>query len=163
MVRAQPAGATAPANATPKPATDSGQDAKRAVKAVLTDFHRAAAEADGARYFGHVAADGIFVGTARDERWDLAGMKAFAGPYFARGTGWTSVPTEQNVFLSADGRTAWFDESLENQTYCATRGTGVLRQIDGQWKIVHYNLAFTVPNELALQLVEMKHELAARK
>jgi len=33
------------------------------------------------------------------------------------------------------------------------RATGVMRKDDGEWRIVHYNLALPVPNELAEDLV----------
>jgi len=46
---------------------------------------------------------------------------------------------------------AWFDERLQNEKYGETHGSGVLER---SWKIVHYNLSFTVPNELAPELVE---------
>jgi len=39
----------------------------KAIDAVLDDWHRAAA-ADEARYFGHFAANGVFMGTDAKER-----------------------------------------------------------------------------------------------
>lgn len=69
---------------------------------VLTDFHRAASAADGDRYFGHLAADAVFLGTDSTESFSLAELKAYAQPFFSQGIGWTSVPIEQHVLLSAD-------------------------------------------------------------
>ena len=54
----------------------------------------------------------------------------------------------EKVDLAADGRTAWFDEQLENEWYGACRGTGVLQRRDGEWRIEQYNLSIPLPNEL---------------
>ena len=42
-----------------------------------------------------------------------------------------------------------FSEALTEEL----RGTGVMRKDDGEWKIVQFNLAFPVPNELTEELV----------
>ncbi|HAF75679.1 MAG TPA: hypothetical protein DCG42_00005, partial [Maribacter sp.] len=38
------------------------------------------------------------------------------------------------------------------------RGSGVLKKIDGQWKVAHYVLSIAVPNDLVDELVELKKE-----
>ena len=46
------------------------------------------------------------------------------------------------------GDVAWFDEDLDAANLGPARGSGVLvRGDDGVWRIAHYNLAITVPNE----------------
>ena len=43
---------------------------------------------------------------------------------------------------------AYFDEDLEAVNLGPARGSGVLRRdAEGQWRIAHYNLAITVPND----------------
>jgi hypothetical protein len=42
-----------------------------------------------------------------------------------------------------------------NAKYGECRGTGVLRQIDGQWKISQYSLTLVVPNEAAAAVVKV--------
>ncbi len=126
-----------------------------AVKAVLDDFHRAASDADYARYFGHFAAESIFIGTDITERWTLEEFKAYAKPAFDAGRGWTYVPQERHVYLAKGGQTAWFDEILLNERFGATRGTGVLVVEDGLWKVSQYHLTLPVPNELIYDLVGM--------
>lgn len=123
------------------------------VAAVLDDWHRAAAAADGARYFGHMAEECVYLGTDASERWSLPAFRAFCEPYFARGVGWTYTPRERHVALADD--LAWFDERLWNDKYGECRGTGVLRRSGGRWKLVHYSLTFPVPNELAARVVEL--------
>jgi ketosteroid isomerase-like protein len=121
------------------------------VDRLVDDWHRAAAEADETRYFGHMTSDAVFLGTDATERWDRAAFRAFAHPYFERGKAWTFVPRHRNVVV--DGNVAWFDEVLDSATYGECRGTGVLRWQDGTWKIAHYNLTIPIPNALAKEFV----------
>lgn len=115
------------------------------VAAVLDDFHDAAAKADEGRYFAHFAPEGVFLGTDATERWTVAEFRAYAHPHFAEGRGWTYVPRARHV--RRDGDIAWFDELLDHEKYGELRGTGVLRRIGGAWKIVQYDLHFTIPND----------------
>ena len=119
------------------------------VSATLDRFHAAASEADGATYFSLFADNGVFIGTDKSERWPLAQFRAFAEPIFASGRGWTYVMTEREIDFSPDGRTAWFDELLQNEAYGTSRGTGVLVLIGDEWKITQYHLTFPMPNDLA--------------
>ena len=38
------------------------------------------------------------------------------------------------------------------------RGSGVLKKVNGQWKIAHYVLSIAVPNEYVDELVQIKKE-----
>jgi ketosteroid isomerase-like protein len=125
------------------------------VARTLDDFHDAAACADGRRYFAHFAPEGVFLGTDGAERWDVAAFRAYAHPHFAQGKGWSYRATERNITLAPDGDVAWFDEALTNDSYGPCRGTGVLRRIDGAWKVAQYNLTIPIPNELAKTVVGM--------
>ncbi len=49
--------------------------------------------------------------------------------------------------VSDGGDIAWFDEDLVTENLGPARGTGVMVLIDGRWRIAHYNLTITVPNE----------------
>ena len=126
-----------------------------AVAAVLDDWHAAAAAADEERYFGHFASDGVFLGTDDNERWPVAAFRAYAHTRFSEGRGWTYVPRDRNVLFSSDGRVAWFDEKLDNESYGRVRETGVLRRTDEGWKLVHYSLSFPIPNDVTLAVVEI--------
>ncbi len=130
-------------------------ESEGAVAAVLDDFHDAASEGDGERYFSHFAPDAVFFGTDATERWTLSEFRAYALKRFEQGTSWTYHPRARHVFLAADGDTAWFDEVLVNEKYGQCRGTGVLVRLDGQWRIAQYNLTIPIPNEIALDVVEM--------
>ena len=136
-------------------ASAQAEPAKAAIERTLDDFHQAAAQADGPRYFGHFTQDAVFLGTDLSERWSLAEFQAYAQPHFAQGRGWTYRPLTRYVYLSEDGRTAWFDETLKNDKYGITRGSGVLVAEGGRWKLAQYHLTLPVPNELMDDLVKM--------
>jgi len=122
-------------------------NAERDIDHVLDDWHDAAAHADETRYFDHLAADAVFLGTDATERWDKAAFLAYSHPHFAKGKAWTFRSTRRAVRVDASSGLAWFDEDLDTVGLGPARGSGVLRFEDGAWRIVLYNLAITVPNE----------------
>jgi len=123
------------------------------VRAVLDEFHAAASAADEQRYLALLAPGAVFLGTDPDERWAGEDYRAFVHRYFSQGKGWAYTPSRRAVEVAADGRTAWFDERLENEWYGECRGTGVLQLRDGEWTIEQYNLTIPIPNELAAEVV----------
>jgi SnoaL-like domain len=133
--------------------------ATRDVAAVLDDWHDAAAHADEARYFGHFAPAGVFLGTDATERWDVPAFRAYAHPHFAEGRAWTFHAVGRHVAFSDDGRVAWFDEALATERLGPARGSGVLVRGPSGWAIAQYNLALTVPNE---RFADVKKLLEAR-
>jgi hypothetical protein len=138
-----------------RPLPSPGLDAARAVGAVLDDFHRAAADGDFDRYFGHFAADAVFLGTDATERWTVEEFKAYARPYFGPGGGWTYRPRNRSVNFTPDARVAFFDELLDNEGLGETRGSGVLVLEEGGWKVAQYNLSIPIPNALAGEVVRL--------
>lgn len=129
------------------PATEAEMIA--AVSQVLDRFHTAASQADGETYFSLFAADGVFLGTDKSERWSVEAFKAYALPSFSAGRGWTYVMNARHINITPDGQTAWFDEILQSEAYGTARGTGVLIRTRGGWKISQYHLTFPMPNDLA--------------
>ena len=125
------------------------------VDSVLDALHTAAAEADQDTYFALFTDDAVFLGTDATERWTIDQFREFAMPYFQRESAWTYKPVERHIMFDDpdNPRTAWFDELLENDAYGLCRGTGVLRRIDDRWRIAHYSLSFTIPNESAADVV----------
>lgn len=136
---------------------------QQAVAEVLNKFHHAASEADGETYFSLFAAGGVFIGTDAAERWTVADFRAYAEPYFAKGTGWTYTPRQRHIALAPDGLVAWFDELLDNEKYGTSRGTGVLVLEDGHWRIAQYHLTFPMPNDLAAGFTKRIKEFEATK
>lgn len=131
----------------------AGDDPRAQVALTLDEFHRAAAAANGERYFGMLTEDAVFIGTDAGERWSVAEFRAYAEPYFDDGQGWTYVASGRHINLSTDGSVAWFDERLQNEKYGETRGSGVLELVEGGWKIAQYNLSFPVSNDHAKAVV----------
>jgi hypothetical protein len=121
--------------------------------ATLDRMHQAAAQADGETYFDQFSPGARFVGTDASEHWDIPAFKAYADPIFARRRGWTYHPRDRH--LSVSGDLAWFDEKLDHASYGELRGSGVLRRIDGGWKIEQYVLSFAVPNDRADAVVDL--------
>jgi ketosteroid isomerase-like protein len=115
------------------------------VSRVLDDWHDAASKADEERYFSHFAASGVFMGTDATERWTVPQFRAYAHPHFAKGKAWNFAPTRRAVEMRGD--VAWFDEDLATPNLGPARGSGVLVWEADRWKIAHYNLTITVPNE----------------
>lgn len=135
------------------PAATVAQDSTSlaAVNSTLDHLHEAASKADGSRYFSLFTDDAIYIGTDAGERWTLKQFRAFAEPYFNRGTGWTYKPRSRNIVI-ADipcRCIAWFDELLDSESYGTSRGTGVLVLTGKSWKISQYALTFPIPNDLA--------------
>ena len=126
-----------------------------AVASVLDDWHAAAAEADERRYFSHFAPEAIFLGTDATERWSVEQFRSYAHPHFSQGRGWTYRPSDRHVMLSDDGSLAWFDEQLHSEKYGKLRGTGVLRKVGADWKLLHYSMTFTIPNEATAEVVPL--------
>lgn len=128
---------------------------KREIANVLTNWHKAAAETDFDAYFGAMTKDAIFIGTDATENWDRQAFEKFSKPYFDKGKAWSFYAIERNIFVAASGDFAWFDEVLETQMKLC-RGSGVLQKIDGQWKIAHYVLSMTIPNDDADKVIKLK-------
>ena len=141
--------------------TDIGdQDAEEAaVSRVLDALHQAASDADFERYFGLYADEFIFLGTDATERWDREQFMEYARAPFSQGRGWTYTMTERHVYIAPGGRTAWFDERLDNAGLGETRGSGALIKVGDDWKITQYNLTIPVPNELAGEFVARIREV----
>ena len=132
-----------------------------AIEETLDALHHAAAVADEKVYFELYAPEAVFLGTDATERWTLREFKAFATPHFDGESAWVYDVIERHVETAPRGDYAWFDERLDNARLGETRGSGALRKINGDWKIVQYNLTMPVPNELADEVAEMVREWEA--
>lgn len=135
--------------------TPSGQE----VNAMLDNWHEAAADANFEEYFSYFQGDSsIFMGTDATERWTVAEFKPWSKPYFDRGSAWSFEPVERHVYFSADGNISWFDEVLATPNLGPARGTGVLVNKAGNWKITHYNLSIPIPNAIVDTVVSQIDE-----
>jgi hypothetical protein len=144
-------------------AADEAVDARRKqVNTVLDNWHKAAAEANEAKYFGYLAADAVFFGTDAAERWTQEEFRKYAKPFFDKGKAWSFKPTRRNVFLSKEGTVAWFDEMLDTPNLGPSRGTGVLVWDGSNWKIAQYHLCVPIPNDIFDKVKKMIEEAAKK-
>jgi len=124
----------------------------------LNNWHQSAAEAHFDDYFNAIADDGIFIGTDATENWNKEQFKVFAKPYFDRGKAWNFKVIQRNIYFSKDQKIVWFDELLTTQMKIC-RGSGVIQKTKDGWKIKHYVLSMTVPNENVDEVVKVKAKL----
>ncbi|NHN27077.1 nuclear transport factor 2 family protein [Flavobacterium jejuense] len=125
------------------------------INILLDNWHKAAATTNFDGYFNVMAEESIFIGTDATENWDKKAFITFAKPYFDKGKAWNFTPLERHIFFSKDGKTAWFDELLDTQMKIC-RGSGVLVKENKTWKIKHYVLSMTIPNDTSNEVIKIK-------
>jgi hypothetical protein len=125
------------------------------IAVTLDAWHKAAAQAQFDAYFGLMTNDAIFIGTDAKENWNKTAFQAFAKPYFDKGKAWNFTAIERHIFFDATEKIAWFDELLSTQMKIC-RGSGVLVKVGNEWKIQHYVLSMTIPNENVNEVVKIK-------
>ena len=133
----------------------SQETEKLKINSILDKWHKDAAETNFDSYFDAIADDGIFIGTDATENWNKKEFMAFSKPFFDKGKAWDFTSLERNIYFSTDGKTAWFDELLNTQMKIC-RGSGVLVRINNEWKIKHYVLSMTIPNDNTNEVVSIK-------
>ena len=130
------------------------QNTEEKVNSVLDEWHKAASEADADAFFGFMDPSCIYIGTDAGERWNKNEFIQFAKPYFDKGKAWDFSPYNRSILFSKDGKIAWFDELLETWMGVC-RGSGVLELKNGQFKLIHYHLSITVPNEKIYEFIDL--------
>jgi len=128
---------------------------KEKISQTLDAWHKAAADAKFDAYFNLMADDAIFIGTDATENWTKPDFKVWAKPYFDKGTTWNFTALKRNIFFDKTGKIAWFDELLNTQMKIC-RGSGVLVKVGKEWKIQHYVLSMTIPNDEVDAVVKVK-------
>ncbi|APQ17616.1 nuclear transport factor 2 family protein [Maribacter hydrothermalis] len=133
-----------------------GQSSDKILIAKSIDkWHAAAGSADFDTYFDLMTNDAVFIGTDATENWQRQEFIDYAKPHFDKGKAWNFTAVERNIYVNESANLAWFDELLDTQMKIC-RGSGVLKKIDGKWKIAHYVLSIAVPNENVDELVKIK-------
>lgn len=130
-------------------------DSKKVINTVLDSWHKAASNANFKDYFGLMTDDAVFIGTDAKENWNRSAFEAFAKPYFDQGKAWSFTALERHIYFDATENLAWFDELLDTQMKIC-RGSGVVVKMGNQWKIKHYVLSMTFPNENIEEVVRIK-------
>lgn len=123
----------------------------------IDDWHLAAAKADFNSYFNAMDESFVFLGTAPGERWNKEAFAQFSKPYFEKGKAWDFKPSNRVWSFSPDQTIAWFDEDLATWMR-GCRGSGILIQKKGEWKLVYYNLTVLIENEKIKKFIELRDE-----
>jgi len=134
------------------------QDQKKAINTFLDSWHKDAANVDFKNYFDKIAEDGVYIGTDATENWTKKEFEIWAKPYFDKGKAWSFTSLERNIYFSSDKKLVWFDELLDTQMKIC-RGSGILEFKNGQWKIKHYVLSMTIPNDNVEAVVQIKSDM----
>jgi ketosteroid isomerase-like protein len=129
--------------------------AKKEIAAMLDSFNLAAANADFDRYFNYYTSDAVFLGTDATEYWGLPAFKAYAKPHFDKKKAWNFTSVDRHIYFGKYNDIAWFDELLSTQMKIC-RGSGVVVNENGSWKLKQYVLSTTVPNSLVDSVTKMK-------
>ena len=121
----------------------------------LNEWHKAAATANFNNYFEAFTEDAVFIGTDATENWNKTAFQVYAKPHFSKGKAWNFTALERNIYFSDDKKMIWFDELLDTQMKIC-RGSGILIKTDNGWKIKHYVLSMTIPNENSDAVIRIK-------
>ena len=121
----------------------------------ISGWHHSAANSDHSKYIGSMAEDGVYIGTDASEHWTTREFSDWSKPYFDRKKGWNLKKLDRHIYVGTDKRIAWFDELLDTGMGIC-RGSGVLQKNNDQWRICHYVLSPTIPNELISQIKSLK-------
>ncbi len=126
------------------------------INRLMNNWHKAAADANANAFFDFMDDDCIYIGTDATERWTKKEVVQFAKPYFDKGKAWSFEPIERQVYFSGNKKTAWFNETL-NTWMGVCRSSGVLekKKGKGKWKLKHYHLSVTVPNDKMKEFIRM--------
>lgn len=135
--------------------TNAQDNPETQINNTLDAWHKAASEANYNNYFDTLADDAVFIGTDATENWSKPAFQAFAKPYFDKGKAWNFTALERHIYFNEDKKTAWFDELLDTRMKIC-RGSGILVFINNQWKIKHYVLSMTIPNDNSDQVITIK-------
>jgi ketosteroid isomerase-like protein len=125
------------------------------ITATLDAWHKAASMANFNDYMNVFTDDAIYIGTDATENWNKTAFMAFAKPYFDKGKAWSFTALERHIYFDASGKMAWFDELLNTQMKIC-RGSGVLIKIGKDWKLKHYVLSMTIPNNNSDEVIKTK-------
>ena len=134
---------------------------KLKINATLNSWHNAAANAQFELYFSYMTSSGVFIGTDATENWQNETFRIFSKPFFDKGKAWNFKVLERNIYFNKTTNTAWFDELLDTQMKIC-RGSGVLIRQGKNWKIAHYVLSMTIPNENTDEVVKIKENIEAK-
>lgn len=135
----------------------SKENSKEKINTALENWHKAAASANFDEYFNLMTEDGVFIGTDATENWQNKEFQEFSKPYFDKGKAWSFTTLERNIYTKKGNNLAWFDELLSTQMGIC-RGSGIMENVDGAWKVKHYVLSIAIPNDNVSEVTALKKQ-----
>jgi ketosteroid isomerase-like protein len=145
-----------------KSTKDNMEVNKQDINQTIDAWHKAASNAQLDDYFSLMTSDGVFIGTDATENWQNEAFKTFSKPYFDKGKAWNFSSLQRNIYFNKNQDTAWFDELLDTQMKIC-RGSGVMIKVGNEWKIAHYVLSMTIPNELTSEITKLKDKIESEE
>jgi len=137
----------------------SQTDDIKTINTFMNNWHLSAKNADHKSFFNAMDKDAVYIGTDSNERWTKKEFKKFAMPFFKKGKAWDFKTKERFIYFSDDKKYAWFNEKLSTWMGIC-RASGVLKRYDNnKWKVKHYHLSVTVPNEKIKSFIKLIYEL----
>lgn len=136
---------------------NSVSNIKSTINILMDNWHKDAKDANFEKYFDAMDTQSVFIGTDANEVWSKNEFKNFSKPYFEKGTTWGFKNLKRNIYIHSSHKIVWFDEILDTWMGIC-RGSGVLEEIDGVWKIKHYVLSITAPNEDVNAIIKVKQK-----
>ena len=128
---------------------------KNDIETMLNEWHQDVAHFKYNAYFDKMTDSSVFVGTDALEVWNKSQFMEFSKPFFDKKQTWNFKPLQRNIYFGDHSETAWFDEILDTWMGLC-RGSGVVVHTKTGWKIQHYVLSVTVPNEDIQKVIESK-------
>ena len=107
--------------------------------AFMDSWHQAASDANFENYFGKMDTQSVFIGT----------------PHFDKGEAWDFKTLERNIYINESKTLIWFDELLDTWMGVC-RGSGVIGFDNAEFKIEHYVLSLTIPNDDIQAVIDAK-------
>lgn len=136
---------------------ESVENTKEILNTFIDNWHLAAATSDEDAFFGSMSEDAVYLGTDATERWSREEMREWSKAYFQRESAWDFKATIRQIYLSDNGEYAWWEENLDTwMGEC--RGSGLLQKYPDGWKIKHYDLSVTLPNDKIKAFMELVKE-----
>ncbi|MEN8137881.1 MAG: nuclear transport factor 2 family protein [Bacteroidota bacterium] len=132
----------------------SQNSAKDNISDSLNKWHKDAASANGEDYFSLMDQGAIFIGTDKTEYWTKEEFEIWSKKYFDSKETWSFKTIERNIYFSSNKKIAWFDELLETWMGIC-RASGVLELNNEEWRLKHYHLSVTVPNEKIKEFINL--------
>lgn len=124
---------------------------------LINNWHQNASTPNLEKFFAFMGDSCIYKGTDKTERWNKTEFYGFCKPYFDKGKAWDFKPLERHISFDDNLQTAWFDEKLDTWMGIC-KATGICQKVNGEWKLMHYDLSVTIDNEKIKSFIDLTNK-----